>query len=48
MMMHHTDLPRVMDRSEFEEATIQHQLRPSDQEAMRRMLGPVPSVEDEE
>ena len=47
MMMHATDLPRVMDRAEVE-ATIQHQLRPSDQEAMRRMLGPVPSVEDEE
>ena len=37
MMMHHTDLPRVMDRAEFE-AAITHQLRPSDQEAMRRML----------
>ena len=37
MMMHATDLPRVLDRTEFE-ATIQHQLRPSDQEAMRRML----------
>ena len=37
MMMHHTDLPRVMDRAEVE-ATIRHQLRPSDQEAMRRMF----------
>ena len=37
MMMHHADLPRVMDRAEFE-ATIQHQMRPSDQEAMRRMF----------
>ena len=37
MMMHHTDLPRVMDRAEIE-AAITHQLRPSDQEAMRRML----------
>lgn len=37
MMMHHTDLPRVMDRAEIE-AAITHQLRPSDQEAMRRMF----------
>lgn len=36
MMMHHTDLPRVMDRAEVE-ATIRHQMRPSDQEAARRM-----------
>ena len=37
MMMHHTDLPGVMDRAEFE-ATITHQLRPSDQAAARRMF----------
>ena len=36
-MMTPNDLPRVMDRAEIE-AAITHQLRPSDQEAMRRMF----------
>ena len=34
MMMHATDLPRVLDRAEIE-AAITHQLRPSDQEARK-------------